>query len=122
MGRYLQYAHARLCSIERAALESYGTLPPPDFSLLSEPKAQALIDVFVSYPDIVRDLAASLEPCNLVTYILRLSHAVSTALDSLYVMGREPEIASARLAMYSSARVILGNALRLLGLKPLERM
>lgn len=110
-------------SIERAALESYG--PPdasPNLDLLVEPKAHALIDLFAIYPDVIRELGNTYEPTTLVSYILKLSHAVSQALDTLYVMGRERELAMARLAMYSGARIILGNSLKLLGLKPLDRM
>ena len=123
LSRYLQYAHARLCSIERGALEQYGKFTEPvNFDLLVEPKAQALLDILLLYPDIVREVSKSLEPCNIVSYVLKVCHAVSQALDSLYVLGRERDVAQARLAMYSSARVVIGNSLKLLGLRPLERM
>ena len=120
--RYLQYAHARLCSIERAAFEAYGPLENPNLDLLVEPRAQALMDMFLLYPTILSEISTNLEPNTLVSYILRLSHAVSGALDSLYVLNREKEVAMARLYMYSAARMILRNALELLGLVPLERM
>ncbi|ORY01529.1 arginyl-tRNA synthetase [Basidiobolus meristosporus CBS 931.73] len=123
-GPYLQYAHARLCSIERNSSHD----PPHDlnadvnFSALNEPPAIELIEIISQYPQLVRGLMNSLEPCNVVTYALRLSHAVSHALESLWVKGAEKETAEARLALYQAARITLGNSLRLIGLKPLERM
>ncbi|KAJ3287745.1 hypothetical protein HK104_008471 [Borealophlyctis nickersoniae] len=120
-GPYLQFAHARLCSIERNAGL---TLTPSslDLSLLTEPQAHTLVDVIAQYPDVIRDVAKTLEPCNVVSYALKLSHAVSSALDVMWVMNQEKRLAEARMALYKSARLTLGNALRVIGLKPLERM
>lgn len=120
--RYLQYAHARLCSIERAAFEAYGPLESPNLDLLVEPRALALLDLLLLYPSLLCELRSNLEPNTLVSYILKLSHAISAALDSLYVLNREKDVAMARLYMYSAARKIMGNALEILGLIPLERM
>lgn len=123
-GPYLQFAHARLCSIERLA--EFKVTPESvsgvDLTILTEPQALAVMDLIVMFPDIIRDISDSLEPCQLVNYSLRLSHAVSSAITELWVHGREPRVANARLVMYSAARVCLGNSLRILGLVPLERM
>jgi arginyl-tRNA synthetase len=119
-GPYLQYAHARLCSIERKS--SVPINPNADISLLVEPTAHDLIRTIAQYPDLVKSLTNGLEPCNVVTYAFKLSHDVSSAFESLWVMGAEEKVAEARMLLYWSARVTLGNALRLLGLKPLERM
>ncbi|KAI9190122.1 arginyl-tRNA synthetase [Blastocladiella emersonii ATCC 22665] len=121
-GPYLQYAHARLCSIERKAGDA-APIADVDFSLLSEPAAQNLINIIAQFPDVVRTIPANgFEPCNVVTYLFKLCHAVSSTLDSLYVLNQEEGVKQARLYMYRSARVVLGNALRLLGLRALERM
>lgn len=119
-GPYLQYAHARLCSIERKSGAAIN--PKADISLLVEPTAQYLIKTLGQYPDLVKSLPNGAEPCNVVTYAFKLSHDVSSAFESLWVMGAEEHLAEARMLLYWSARVTLGNALRLLGLKPLERM
>ncbi|KAG2175965.1 hypothetical protein INT44_000443 [Umbelopsis vinacea] len=119
-GPYLQYAHARLCSIERKA--SVPINANADISLLVEPTAQDLIRTIGEYPDLVKSLTNGLEPCNVVTYAFKLSHDVSSAFEALWVMGAEEKLAEARMLLYWSARITLGNALRLLGLKPLERM
>jgi arginyl-tRNA synthetase len=123
-GPYLQYAHARLCSIERQANFSVTgeSVTELDLSVLSEPHAAAVMELVAAYPDIIKEISLSLEPCQLVKYALRLSHSVSSAYSELWVYGQEERLAKPRLALYISARVCLGNALRMLGLEPLERM
>ncbi|KAL5031979.1 hypothetical protein BDV3_000386 [Batrachochytrium dendrobatidis] len=124
-GPYLQYAHSRLCSIERQSEHlqvSADTLLDIDLTLLVEPQALALIEAIALYPDVIRDLSKNYEPCNLVSYSLRLSHAISSAIDVLWVSGQEKPLAHARLALYVAARFALSNALRTLGLTPLTRM
>ncbi|RHZ77586.1 hypothetical protein Glove_174g131 [Diversispora epigaea] len=119
-GPYLQYAHARLCSIERnCGLEIN---PSANLDLLTEKSAIDLINMIAQYPDVIKSAKYTLEPCTIVTYIMKLCHIVSVTLETLYVMGTERQLAEARLLMYWAARITLGNALKLLGLKPLERM
>ncbi|KAG0249510.1 hypothetical protein BG011_009225 [Mortierella polycephala] len=120
-GPYLQYAHARLCSIERKTEMEVN--PNADLRHLGDSKAAGdLITMIARYPQIVRETTRSFEPVNIVGYAMKLSHNVSQALESMYVMGAEKELAEARLFMYWSARMTLGNAMRLLNLKPQERM
>ncbi|KAF9213188.1 Arginyl-tRNA synthetase [Podila verticillata] len=120
-GPYLQYAHARLCSIERKTEMEVN--PNADLSHLGDSRAAGdLITMIARYPQIVRDTSRSFEPVNIVGYAMKLSHNVSQALESMYVMGAAKEVAEARLFMYWSARVTLGNAMRLLNLKPQDRM
>lgn len=122
-GPYLQYAHARLCSIQRGSEYTVDADNVQEYlHLLTEPHAHAVMTLVAHYPDLVRDLPASLEPCQVVMYALRLSHAVSSAYTVIWVHGQPKEFAMARLALYGAARVCLGNALKMLGLEPLERM
>ncbi|GJJ72550.1 arginyl-tRNA synthetase [Entomortierella parvispora] len=120
-GPYLQYAHARLCSIERKTEMEVN--PNADLTALDDERACAdLITMIARYPQIVRETTRSFEPVNIVGYAMKLSHNVSQALETMYVMGAEKNKAEARLFMYWSARITLGNAMRLLNLKPQERM
>ncbi|KAF9408564.1 hypothetical protein BGZ94_002270, partial [Podila epigama] len=120
-GPYLQYAHARLCSIERKTEMEVN--PNADLTQLGDSRAAGdLITMIARYPQIVRDTSRSFEPVNIVGYAMKLSHNVSQALESMYVMGAAKEVAEARLFMYWCARVTLGNAMRLLNLKPQDRM
>jgi len=120
-GPYLQYAHARLCSIERKTEMEVN--PNADLRLLGDSRpASDLIAMIARYPQIVRETKRTFEPVSIVGYAMKLSHHVSQALESMYVMGAEKEVAEARLFMYWSARITLGNAMRLVNLKPQERM
>ncbi|PSS37508.1 hypothetical protein PHLCEN_2v715 [Hermanssonia centrifuga] len=124
-GPYLQYAHVRLASIGRKNPELL-PLPEPaaiDTSLLTEPSARDIIFLLGSYPDVVKTAIRTHEPSAVVTFAFRLSHAISSAWEAVIVKG-EPDIekARARLWMYICARDVLGAAMRLLSLRPLERM
>lgn len=119
-GPYLQYAHARLCSIERkSGIKVEGEI---DFALLCEKEAHDLALMIAQYPEIVQEARLTMEPCSIVSYLMGLSRLVSTALDRLWVMGQDPATAKARLSLYQAARYTIGNGLAILGLKPLERM
>ncbi|KAG0228560.1 hypothetical protein BGW41_003376 [Actinomortierella wolfii] len=121
-GPYLQYAHARLCSIERKT--GMEVNPKADLTKLGN-DSRACADLLVMiarFPGIVKDSTRAFEPVNIVGYAMKLSHTVSSALETMYVMGAEKDVAEARLLMYWAARVTLGNAMRLINLKPQERM
>jgi arginyl-tRNA synthetase len=120
-GPYLQYAHTRLSSIPRRTGISIGS-GELQLDLLTEQEAHDLAFLISRYPEVVQEARISCEPCQVVNYLLALARQVSSCLDKLYVMGQEAELARARLALYTAARITLGNGLRLLGLVPLERM
>jgi arginyl-tRNA synthetase len=119
-GPYLQYAHARLCSIARKV--DVPVNAQADLTLLTQKSALDLVVHMARYPDVIKAAHDNLEPCTIVTYAMELSHLVSVALEELWVMNQEASVRDARLAMYWSAKLILGNAMKLIGLVPLERM
>merc|ERR1712144_101929 len=100
-GPYLQYAHARLCSITRKA------------ALSAEEIASA---------DVVQNTLKTLEPTTILTYLFKMTHTLSSSYDHLRIMGSEKELMKARMALYDSARIVLNNGMRILGLTPVERM
>ena len=124
-GPYLQYAHVRLASIERKNPELI-PLPQPaaiDTSLLTEPSARDIVFLLASYPDVVKNALKSSEPSTIVTFAFRLAHAISSAWETVVVKGEaDVEKARARMWLYVSARDVLGAAMRLLTLRPLDRM
>ena len=119
-GPYLEYAHARLCSLERKC--GFALNPAADLSLVTEPEAAQLLFEVARFPEVVKEALESLEPVTVLTYLFKLSSAISVAHGALWVKDRERPLAEARLLVYHVARVTLGNGLRLLGLTPLERM
>lgn len=121
-GPYLQYAHARLCSIERKANADLTALDSADLSLLQEPHAILLARSLAQYPDVVLNTLKTREPSTLLTYLFKMAHALSSSYDHLQVVGSEPELQKARLALYEAARQVLWNGMTLLGLTPVQRM
>jgi len=119
-GPYLQYAHARLSSMERKSGAAVN--PNANFDLLTEPTAHELVQQISKFPEVVKQAVQQLEACVVVQYLLQLGHAISAAHGDLWVKDREQDIAEARMSLFWAAKVTLGNGLRLLGLVPLERM
>jgi arginyl-tRNA synthetase len=122
-GPYLQYAHARLCSVARKAAYSRQDILRANISLLTAPHAVDLIRLLAQYPDIVRHALKTLEPPTVLTYLFRLTHQLSSSYDVLRVVGalEGQEMSLARAAVYEAARQVLSNGMRLLGLSPVDR-
>ncbi|KAJ7895857.1 hypothetical protein B0H13DRAFT_2252431 [Mycena leptocephala] len=125
-GPYLQYAHVRLSSISRKNPHLL-PLPPPSqidtTSLASSSHAREIVFLLGTYPDVVKVALKTQEPSGVVTYAFRLSHAISSAWEVLVVKGEEDlDKARARMWMYECARDVLGAAMRLLSIRPLDRM
>lgn len=125
-GPYLQYAHVRLASIERKNPHLI-PLPPASTidtsSLSSSSQARDIVYLLASYPDVIKTALKTHEPSGVVTFAFRLSHAISSAWEILIVKGEDDlEKARARMLLYLAARDVLGQAMRLLTIKPLERM
>ncbi|KAK2873796.1 hypothetical protein FQN49_002059 [Arthroderma sp. PD_2] len=122
-GPYLQYAHARLCSIVRKAAIDPKDVTAADFSLLKEPHAINIIRLMSQYPEVTSNALKTLEPTTILTYLFRLAHQVSSGYDVIKVIGAENhQTMVARLALYEAARQVLENGMRLLGFTPVKRM
>jgi arginyl-tRNA synthetase len=121
-GPYLQYAHTRLCSIMRKANIPAEQIKSADMTLLTETHATNLVRCLAQYPDVLQNTLKTLEPATVVTYLFKMTHLLSSSYDVLRVLGEEEGIMYARLALYESARQVLSNGMKLLGLTPVERM
>lgn len=120
-GPYLQYAHARLCSITRKAGLSNEVLKTADLSLLAEKHAIDLVRSLAQWPDVFQNTVKTQEPVTVLTYLFRMTHLLSSSYDHLQVVGSEEETKKARMALYTAARQVLHNGMKLLGLNPVER-
>jgi arginyl-tRNA synthetase len=125
-GPYLQYAHVRLTSLTRKNPELL-PLPPPEQiateTLADQPAARDIAFLLGTYPDVVRTALRTHEPSGVVTFAFRLAHAISSAWETVVVKGEtDVERARARMWLYLCARDVLGAAMRLLSIRPLERM
>ena len=121
-GPYLQYAHTRLCSIMRKANIPLTEIEGADLNLLTEPHATQLVRCLAQYPDVLQQTLKTLEPTTVVTYLFKMTHLLSSSYPVLHVLSSERNVMLARLALYESARIVLNNGMKLLGLTPVDRM
>jgi arginyl-tRNA synthetase len=124
----IQYAHARLCSIERLAKERRVVFPSPEeipAHRLSLTEEIELIKQVGRYPTIVHRAAAAREPQELARYLLSLAtefHAYISDGQRHRVLGEDVDLQAARLALVGAVRITLANGLGLLGIQAPERM
>uniref|UniRef100_A0A1E1XF98 Probable arginine--tRNA ligase, mitochondrial n=1 Tax=Amblyomma aureolatum TaxID=187763 RepID=A0A1E1XF98_9ACAR len=119
-GISLQYAHARLCSLEEKAGFPVDTGVAVD--TLQEPPALALAVQIARFEEVVCSALAQLEPCTVVQYLFTLSHAIGRASKELPVKRQALSVAQARLLLFHAARVTLAQGMHLLGVQPLTAM
>ncbi|KAK8185212.1 arginyl-tRNA synthetase [Phyllosticta capitalensis] len=121
-GPYLEYAHARLCSIVRKAGIPEEELVNADLTLLTEKHAVDVIRMLSQWPDVFMDTLKKKEPTTVLMYLFKMTHAISSSYEVLQVIGSEEQVKRARMALYVSARQVLRNGMELLGLTPVDRM
>jgi len=120
-GPYLQYTHARCCSM-RDHNKDVSVEREVDFSLLDEAPALALIGQIASWPAAIEECVRTLEPSAIVTYLFELAHAISVAHRELRILGQPRPLQLARMLLFESGRATLSSGLKILGLIPVERM
>ena len=119
-GPYLQYTHARLCSI----LRKYGREPSPDvdFGLLREPEEWEVLRLLERFPDALRSAANQYEPGVLAGHMIDLAAAVNKFYNAHRVVGSDGELSDARALLVHAARTVLAKGLYLLGMEAPEEM
>ncbi|HOX38179.1 MAG TPA: arginine--tRNA ligase [Candidatus Brocadiia bacterium] len=125
-GPYVQYAHARVCSI----LRRYGAEVPaaPDAGLLKLDDEFALAKEISRFPEVVKDSAQTCEPCVLAGYLLKLCAAFGRYYNlgnrdrDLRALCDDPGVSAARVALVDAARRTISNGLGLLGISAPEKM
>jgi arginyl-tRNA synthetase len=122
---YVQYAHARVCSINRTAVEQGVALPGAgevDLNGLTLDEELALTRLLARYPEVVAGAAESLEPHRIAFYLQELAGAFHSYYNRQRVLVDDPAVTRARLVLVNAVRIVLHNALNLLGMTAPERM
>jgi arginyl-tRNA synthetase len=119
-GPYVQYAHARLCSI----LRKHGQAPADrvNFSLLAEPEEFGLAKAMAGLGPTVRRAAESCEPAMISQYLLDLCTRFSSYYHKHKVIGDDPALTAARVLLVDGIRQTIANGLKLLGIAAPEEM
>ena len=122
-GPFLQYAYARATSIIRKNEWKIPSVDVVDFSLLKEPVEIELIKQLSMFPETVLRAAQQIRPDIIAEYANKISQFFNSFYQQYPVLKAPSEdLKNARLILVEAFRITLGNSLRLLGIKPLERM
>ena len=122
---YVQYAHARICSINRNAAEIGIEQPSArqfDFNLLTLDEEIALIRQLSRFPEAVEGAALHYEPHRVVFYLQDLAALLHSYYNRHRVLVDEMPVSCARLYLVNAVRIVLANALALLGVSAPEKM
>ena len=122
---YVQYAHARICTLlKNLASEGY-TVPAAsevDFSLLSGDAEKALIKQLAHYSEVVRLAARDYDPSHINRYLTELAAAFHKFYTFCRIKGEEKPVLLARLKLADAARAVLKNGMVLIGCSAPEKM
>jgi arginyl-tRNA synthetase len=120
---YIQYAHARICSILGFGAEK-NIVPDDsaDLKLLTEPESLDLIKHLVQYPANVLSSGESYEPHRLVNYLTETATYFHKFYTEHRVITEDPALTQARLALCQATRIILASGCHLLGIAAPEKM
>ncbi len=122
---YVQYAHARICSVlAQAGAQGHdtGALAGADLSLLTAPTELALMLKLAEYPGMLSGAARELAPHDVAFYLRDLAAAFHSYYAAERFLVDDAALAHARLALLDATRLVLRNALALLGVSAPEAM
>jgi len=117
---YIQYSHARACSILRKASRKP---EKADYRLLKEKLEQELVFMLAEFPETFTEAVETLKPNLMADYANALADKFNTFYNAFPVIKAEPpELSDARLALVDAVRIVLRNALNLIGVTAPEKM
>ncbi len=123
---YVQYAHARICSVLAAWREKDGgdtaTLANADLSPLQSPQAHALMLALAKYPDMLTSAANDFAPHDVTFYLRDLASQYHSYYDAERILVDDPAVKQARLALVAATAQVLRNGLKVLGVSAPQKM
>lgn len=122
---YVQYAHARICSVIHQWKLSGGDeslLAGADYALLMAPTETQLMLKLAAYPDMLTNATQGLAPHDVAFYARELAAAFHSYYAAERFLVDKPELTHARLSLLAATRQVLANALSILGVGAPERM
>jgi arginyl-tRNA synthetase len=120
---YLQYAHARICSIiDKAEDVGFSYDEAPDLSLLTHEAETDLIKELLRFPTLLQQAAEARAPHFVPPYLRDVATAFSQFYDRCRIIGEEDDLATARMHLALAAKTVLKNGLTVLGISAPRQM
>ena len=119
---YVQYAHARICSVLQAWGGDANTLVNVDLAALDTPAAQALLLRLAEYPDMLAGAARDFAPHDVSFYLRELAASYHSYYDAERILVDDESVKNARLALVAATAQVLHNGLSILGVSAPVRM
>jgi arginyl-tRNA synthetase len=119
---YVQYAHARICSVLAAWGGEVASLKDADLSALDSPQAQALMLALARYPAMLTAAADDFAPHDVTFYLRELAAAYHSYYDSERILVDDETVKKARLALVAACAQVLHNGLAMLGVSAPRKM
>ena len=122
---YVQYAHARICSLVARLAEEGETVPDAaalDAAVFTAPEELALVKALAQYPEELHLAARDYDPSRIDRYLAALAGDFHRFYNACRIKGEEPAVLRARLKLADSVRAVLANGLGLLGVSAPEKM
>ncbi|MDB5869953.1 MAG: arginyl-tRNA synthetase [Polaromonas sp.] len=119
---YVQYAHARICSVLTAWGGNESQLTQVDLSALASPQAQALMLLLAKYPDMLSHAAAGFAPHDVAFYLRELAACYHSYYDAERILVDDEAVKLARLALVAATAQVLHNGLAVLGVSAPRKM
>ena len=119
---YVQYAHARICSVLAAWGGDVASLPQADLTPLQSPQAQALMLLLAKYPEMLSAAAADFAPHDVTFYLRELAACYHSYYDAERILVADEIVKQARLALVAATAQVLHNGLAVLGVSAPQKM
>jgi arginyl-tRNA synthetase len=123
---YIQYAHARICSVQRKALEQFGQWTAADgiqhLELLNSSEEQSLALVLSKYPEVLAGATKRLEPHAVANYLRDVAAEFHSFYNAHKIMESDEGISLARLALATATQQVIASGLSILGVSAPEAM
>jgi arginyl-tRNA synthetase len=123
---YIQYAHARICSIKRQMREKGHSFTmitnPAELAVLKEPHELALLARLAAYPETVLTAATGYEPHQIGYYLRDLANEFHTYYNACQILVDDEKLRNARVTLVSAVQQVIRNGLELLGVSAPETM
>ncbi len=119
---YVQYAHARICSVLAAWGGDEGMLKAADLSPLDSPQAQALMLLLAKYPEMLAHAASGFAPHDVAFYLRELAACYHSYYDAERILVDDEAVKLARLALVAATAQVLHNGLAVLGVSAPRKM